>query len=212
MADLLTSNHAHRRAREDTSLGVSFPGLERLGLLWTAAEELIGAGRDSIASFCELVSHITRQHAHLLLGPAGEEGRAIHGSMPVRFGAHTYGTLVIEQDPATAPSTALSPGEVQQLARLCGTLLHLIEQHAVLSGIHIPEPWPKVEPLTPRQHEILLLMARGCAIEDISVALHVAVGTVHKHQERIYAKLHVHARHEAIAVAHRLGLIQLIHA
>ena len=53
--------------------------------------------------------------------------------------------------------------------------------------------------LTPRQWEILRLVARGRTNRQVARALTVAEGTVRKHLENVYAELHVNSRSEAVA-------------
>jgi DNA-binding CsgD family transcriptional regulator/tetratricopeptide (TPR) repeat protein len=60
--------------------------------------------------------------------------------------------------------------------------------------------------LTPREHEVLLLVADGRTNREIGVALHMSEKTASVHVSRILAKLDVGGRVEAAAVAHRLGL------
>lgn len=62
--------------------------------------------------------------------------------------------------------------------------------------------------LTPREHEILNLIARGYAYGEIAQLLGVVLGTVQTHIKNIYAKLSVHSRSEAVFEAHKLGLLQ----
>lgn len=52
-------------------------------------------------------------------------------------------------------------------------------------------------PLTPRENEILQLLAKGYANKEIASQLECSTGTVGKHLEHIYEKLHVHCRTEA---------------
>lgn len=59
--------------------------------------------------------------------------------------------------------------------------------------------------LTRREAEVLLLVATGMANRAIASELGVAVGTVRKHLERIYARLGVHSRTEAATVALKAG-------
>ncbi|MDX6700654.1 MAG: hypothetical protein QOF26_880 [Baekduia sp.] len=60
--------------------------------------------------------------------------------------------------------------------------------------------------LTPREHQVLTLVARGCTNREIGAELYMAEKTASVHVSRILAKLDVRSRTEAAAVAHRLGL------
>ena len=60
----------------------------------------------------------------------------------------------------------------------------------------IPE---HVAPLTPREHEILANLAKGFRYKEIAEALGISVETVRSHLHKIYEKLHVRSRTEAIS-------------
>jgi DNA-binding CsgD family transcriptional regulator len=60
--------------------------------------------------------------------------------------------------------------------------------------------------LTPRERQVLALVAEGRTNREIGEALFMAEKTASVHVSRILAKLDVRSRTEAAAVAHRLGL------
>jgi len=62
--------------------------------------------------------------------------------------------------------------------------------------------------LTPREHEVLLLVADGRTNREIGAELFMSEKTASVHVSRILAKLGVGGRVEAAAVAHRLGLTE----
>lgn len=64
-----------------------------------------------------------------------------------------------------------------------------------------------IEPLSERELEILKLVAEGRSNREISEQLFLALDTVKGHNRRIYAKLQVQRRTEAIARARELGLL-----
>jgi len=66
---------------------------------------------------------------------------------------------------------------------------------------------PLVEPLSQRELEVLRLIAEGLSNDEISKRLFVALDTVKGHNRRIYDKLHVQRRTEAVARARELGLL-----
>lgn len=55
--------------------------------------------------------------------------------------------------------------------------------------------------LSKRETEILQLLALGKATKSISEVLFISVGTVRKHVENIYAKLHVNSKLQAVQTA-----------
>ena len=62
--------------------------------------------------------------------------------------------------------------------------------------------------LTPRELEVLLLVAEGRTNREIGAELFMSEKTASVHVSRILAKLDVSSRVEAAAVAHRLGLTE----
>ncbi|MFC4149758.1 response regulator [Micromonospora mangrovi] len=62
--------------------------------------------------------------------------------------------------------------------------------------------------LTPRETEVLTLVAGGLSNQAIGARLHLTEGTVKSHLARIYTKLGVDSRTAAVAAATRLGLIR----
>jgi DNA-binding CsgD family transcriptional regulator len=60
--------------------------------------------------------------------------------------------------------------------------------------------------LTPRERQVLALVAEGATNRQIGAALFMAEKTASVHVSRILAKLDVQGRTEAAAVAHRLHL------
>jgi DNA-binding NarL/FixJ family response regulator len=53
--------------------------------------------------------------------------------------------------------------------------------------------------LSPREREVLELLARGYLYKEISDTLHISVPTVNTHIRHIYEKLHVRSRSQAVA-------------
>ncbi|MEI7770129.1 MAG: LuxR C-terminal-related transcriptional regulator [Chloroflexales bacterium] len=68
-------------------------------------------------------------------------------------------------------------------------------------------PHPLVEPLSPRELEVLRLIAQGLSNQEIGARLVLALDTVKGHTRRIYEKLQVQRRTEAVARARDLGLL-----
>jgi LuxR family maltose regulon positive regulatory protein len=72
-------------------------------------------------------------------------------------------------------------------------------------SVHEPSPW--VEPLSPRELEVLRLIAQGLSNQEIGARLCLALDTIKGHNRRIFDKLQVQRRTEAIARATELGLL-----
>ena len=76
---------------------------------------------------------------------------------------------------------------------------------------HLPLPLatsqPLIDSLSDRELEILQLIAQGLSNREISERLFLALDTVKGHNSRIYGKLQVQRRTEAVVRAHELGLV-----
>lgn len=68
---------------------------------------------------------------------------------------------------------------------------------------------PDVDPLTPREMEVLKLVARGISNLDIAEQLVISEGTVRTHISNILSKLHLASRTQATLYALREGLASL---
>ncbi len=74
------------------------------------------------------------------------------------------------------------------------------------SQITAPQSLPP-DSLTPRELEILRLVAQGLSNTEISQRLYLALSTVKGHNQRIFDKLQVQNRTEAVVRARELGLL-----
>ena len=63
--------------------------------------------------------------------------------------------------------------------------------------------------LSRRELDVLTLLAKGYSYTEIAELLRCQVGTIQTYIKRIYKKLNVHSRSEAIFEAGQLGLVQL---
>ncbi|MDX1516626.1 MAG: response regulator transcription factor [Woeseiaceae bacterium] len=61
--------------------------------------------------------------------------------------------------------------------------------------------------ITEREYHVLELLARGCSNKELARRLGISPNTVKTHVARLYEKLEVDRRVQAVDVARRLGLI-----
>jgi DNA-binding NarL/FixJ family response regulator len=66
----------------------------------------------------------------------------------------------------------------------------------------------ELDDLTDREREVLVLVARGMTNGDIASHLFLSEGTVKTHVKRIFAKLNLHDRTQAVILAYEVGLVR----
>ena len=118
----------------------------------------------------------------------------------------------LSQHTSFPPQTAVDPTAdwftLQQLAVTLQTELSFLNLTATASPpSSFPTPSPLVEPLTPRETEVLTLMAAGLSNNEIAQQLILAIGTVKYYTSEIYGKLGVRNRIAAVRRAQELNLI-----
>ena len=67
----------------------------------------------------------------------------------------------------------------------------------VINHFHKAKPASELDSLSPRELEILRLLAKGLRYKEIADQLSINIGTVRTHVRHIYEKLHVTSRTEA---------------
>ena len=103
--------------------------------------------------------------------------------------------------------------QLVQQAAACGMMPGYTARLLAAFGTHPPEgarsppSQPLVEPLSPRELEVLELIAQGLSNREIGQRLFLALSTVKGHNRNIYGKLQVQRRTEAVARARELGLL-----
>ncbi len=75
--------------------------------------------------------------------------------------------------------------------------------------VHRPEPMLGEESLTPRELEVLSLMARGLSRKLVATELGIQVSSVDTHAKAAYRKLGASSRSQAVSHALRQGLISI---
>lgn len=121
--------------------------------------------------------------------------------LPAAFAAGVCG-YVLKQSAATELVFALH--EVERGRR------YLSPQLQERSGLPMPDLLrgkARADELTPRQREVLQLLAEGRVRKEIAAILRVSVKTVEYHREQISRKLGVHTGAELTAYAIRHGIV-----
>lgn len=119
--------------------------------------------------------------------------------------------LFLEEGPALIPllmaviSHRAAPDRVKKYAR------KLLDAFDRIGKPAVPHPASEaaglVEQLTPREQEVLELLAAGDSNQTIADKLVITVRTVKKHTSNIYGKLNVDSRIQAVARAREVGLL-----
>ena len=85
----------------------------------------------------------------------------------------------------------------------------VVTEHGFTSLRPAPEARPVAAAFTPREREVLALLARGLSNRDIAEALEISAHTAKFHVNSILQKLGVERRTEAVVRAARMGLVTL---
>jgi LuxR family maltose regulon positive regulatory protein len=91
-------------------------------------------------------------------------------------------------------------------------LLTALQAERVRRGADPPSPSndataPLMEPLKERERQVLRLIAAGLSNREIAAELYLSVNTIKAYSSRIYGKLAVRSRAEAVDRAHELGIL-----
>ena len=150
-------------------------------------------------------------------------------SLPLRGApdmvARLPAVVLLGDEPASAWATrALRSGARGALSRTATADQILAAVLAAAAGLTVREPLESSSPistssspvlmrpaatLTPREVEILMLLAEGLGNKSIAQRLGISEHTVKTHVTSVFAKLDVSTRAEAVVIAARLGLIML---
>jgi LuxR family maltose regulon positive regulatory protein len=147
---------------------------------------------DTPAAFAALDRALT------LAGPEGYVRIFVDEGEPMRLLIADFGLLIEKQ----------AHGQEHKLLSYVDKLLTAFPQSATVPQSEIRNLKSKmVEPLSPRELEVLRLIAQGHSNQEIADRLFLALSTVKGYTRTIFDKLQVQRRTEAIARARELGLL-----
>ena len=133
------------------------------------------------------------------------DARTAADVMPPLLGAGVRGLLL--QDASVDMLTSALAALAQGLLVVDGKVAETALPHALNVGVS--EQSGVVEALTPREAEVLKLIAEGLPNKTIALQLNISEHTVKFHVNAILTKLGAQSRTEAVVRATRLGLIAL---
>ena len=108
----------------------------------------------------------------------------------IRAGARGYVTKTIAADELTAAIGRVAQGDAVFSPRLAGFVLDAFRAGDKLTSS------AELDELTPREREVLQLIARGYMYKEIAARLHLSVKTVETHVSSALRKLQLSSRHE----------------
>lgn len=102
----------------------------------------------------------------------------------------------------------VASGEAVVSPRVTRRMLEMFASHLPQDGKEVSAEDGRIAALTPREREILVLMAQGMSNAEIADDLVVSATTVKTHVGNVLAKLDVRDRVQAVVVAYETGLMR----
>jgi PAS domain S-box-containing protein len=172
-------------------LNVPAYAVDRFGIVrWIngAAQKLVGDIRGRQQSSVVVPEHAREARESFLRKMMGTE-------------KSTDATVVVTEPSGQRVQVEISSCALREGGRIVGVFGVVKHREAAPA----PNPHPH---LTPRQNQILHLLAHGRSTAQIAEELHLSIDTVRNHIRRLLRALDVHSRIEALAVAHREGILR----
>jgi DNA-binding NarL/FixJ family response regulator len=119
----------------------------------------------------------------------------------IRAGARGYVTKSISREELTDAIRRVADGDAVFSPRLAGFVLDAFRTGEPLGAD------PELETLTPREREVLQLIARGYMYKEIAARLSLSVKTVEAHVSSVLRKLQLSTRHELTRWAQERRLV-----
>jgi DNA-binding NarL/FixJ family response regulator len=119
----------------------------------------------------------------------------------IRAGARGYVTKTISRDELFDAIRRVSDGDAVFSPRLAGFVLDAFRTGEPLGADE------ELETLTPREREVLQLIARGYLYKEIAARLHLSVKTIEAHVSSVLRKLQLSTRHELTRWAQERRLV-----
>jgi len=111
----------------------------------------------------------------------------------IRAGARGYVTKTISADDLADAVLRVAEGDAVFSPRLAGFVLDAFAGQTPVGPGGAPD---ELDQLTPREREVLRLIARGYAYKEVAKGLHISIKTVETHVSAVLRKLQLSSRHE----------------
>ena len=135
-------------------------------------------------------AHPTVRFLALSVSDAPEDVIAV-----IRAGARGYVTKTISGPELIDAVLRVAGGDAVFSPRLAGFVLDAFA--SMPPGSELPGPFdPELDNLSPREREVLRLIARGYTYKEIARELTISVKTVESHVSAVLRKLQLSTRHE----------------
>jgi DNA-binding NarL/FixJ family response regulator len=121
----------------------------------------------------------------------------------MRFGASGFLLKDVRSGELTEAVRTVAAGQ----ALLSPAITRRLIERFVRAGPPATPPPPAVAQLTPRERDVLLLIAQGLSNTEIAGQLYLSQATIKTHVNRLLAKLALRDRVQAVVLAYETGLI-----
>jgi len=188
--------------------------------------EVVGEADDvdpAIELVAERLPDVVLLDVHLPSGNGADVVRALHGTHPevrflalsvsdapedviavIRAGARGYVTKTISGPDLVDAVLRVASGDAVFSPRLAGFVL---DAFASAPTDLRPSFDPELDQLSPREREVLRLIARGYSYKEISGQLSISVKTVETHVSSVLRKLQLSSRHQLTRWANERRLV-----
>jgi DNA-binding NarL/FixJ family response regulator len=196
---VLVDDHGMFRAGVRAELG------ERVSVVGEA-----GTVADAITTITDLRPDVVLLDVHMPDGGGLAVLQAVSGQLPdtrflalsvsdaaedviaiIRAGASGYVTKTISADDLADAVRRVAEGDAVFSPRLAGFVLDAFRDAPAVPAID-----PEIDQLTPREREVLRLLARGYAYKEIAAQLFISIKTVETHASSVLRKLQLSNRHQ----------------
>ena len=196
VADALRREHGVDVAATADGAGSALLQAARVG----ADVVVVSAGlEESLTVFCERLRELESTPRVLV-----SDGEADHVALlrAIEAGVDGYVAGTSGTDGLAKAVVAIARGESVIPPAMLGPLLRSLIQRQREAA----QAAERLVGLTPREREVLALLADGLDQRGIAAALVISPETARTHLQRLLRKLDVHSRQEAVELVHRTGL------